>query len=1007
MVNAISRPVVCPVLIGRAPELEALASALEGAIAGAGRAVLVAGEAGIGKSRLLAEAAAEAARRGVRFLPGNAYEADRDVPFAPLADLLRGIGAACPDDDDLLRCLGPAASALLELAPELAYRMPDVLPPAPTEPEQRKRRLYAALTDVLLGLAHERPAVIAIEDLHWADETSLDFLLQLARRLPREPALLVVTYRSDEVHPALRHFLAALDRERLATEVPLAPLEVPEVAEMLRAIFSLSRAARPDLLAALYGLTEGNPFFIEEVLHVLVASGDIFYADGDWDRKPLDELRIPRTVHDAVQRRAERLGDDAAKALRLAAVVGRRFDFALLREVGGYDEERLLGLLKELIAAQLLVEETDERFAFRHALTRQAVYAELLARERRLLHRTVAETLERRAAEVPDAALADLAYHYFAAGDWEKAANYARRVGERALALFAPGAAVEHFTRALEAAAHLGAAPPVAVLRSRGAAYETLGDFERARADHERALDLADAAGDWREACQALRDLGMLWSGRDYDRAGVYYRRAHERARTAGDPITIACSLNSLGNWLLNVDEPAEARRHHEEALAVFEAAGDRRGVAETLDFLGMTSYLGGDLVVGTRYYQRAVPLLRELNERKLLASALATMALRGTSWQTDTMVPAAETLSASMIESREALAVAREIGWPAGEAFAYLTLTYALGSHGDYAAAIESVRAGLEIAREIEHRQWLCGLGCVGGALHLDMFALDDARETLDEALRLARAIGSWHWIRCTSGFLAVCLVERGELGEAAAVLDAALPRGTLPLSLGQRQAWCGRIRLALARGEPDRALALSDQLAVAPNAHGPEDLPRVAWLRGRALAALGRHDEAERMLLAAERLTEAHEARPLLWRVRADLCALAMARGRRDEASRHADAARDVFAALAANIPDAGMRITFVERATARIPSLISTPAPRRTPASETPGGLTAREREVAALVAQGCSNRAIAEQLVVSERTVESHVTNILGKLGFTARSQIAAWAATRGLVASRQA
>ncbi len=1004
MARPLSRPVTCPVLIGRASYVEAFAVALDRAASGAGHTMLLSGEAGIGKSRLLAEVVAEAERRGLHHLLGNAYEADRDVPFAPLIDLLRGLAASCPDDDELARRLGPSGPILLDLLPELAMRLPATVAPPPLEPEQRKRRLYAALTDVLGGLAREQPSLLAIEDLHWADETSLDFLLQLARHVPRLPVLLVATFRSDEVQPPLRHFLAALDRERLATDVPLASLGASEVGEMLRAIFSLQRSPRLDFLAALYGLTEGNPFFIEEVLHELVVSGDIFYADGGWDRKPLDELHIPRSIHDAVQRRAERLGHDAARALSLAAVVGRRFDFALLCEVGGYEEGALLDLLKELIAAQLLVEETDERFAFRHALTRQAVYAELLARERRQLHRTVAETLERLAARAPEAALADLAYHYFAAGDWENAADYSRRVGERALSLFAPGSAAEHFTRALDAAARMGEAPPFSVLRSRGTAYETLGDFERARADYDRALELASATGDWHEEWQALRDLGMLWSGRDYDQAGAYYRRASERAREGDDPSAVARNLNSLGNWLLNVDEPAAARRHHEEALTVFEAAGDLRGVAETLDFLGIASYLGGDLVAGTRYYERAVPVLRELNERKLLASALATMTLRGMSWQTDTMVPAADNLSASMVESREALIVARQIGWAAGEAYAHITLTYAFGSRGDYAAAAESVRAGHEIAREIEHRQWLCALDCAGGALYFNMFALDEAREVLGEALTLARAIGSWHWIRCASGFLAAYHIERAALGEAEAVLDAALPPGTPCVSLGQRQAWCTRVQLALARAEPDRALALTDQLVVAPNARGPEDIPRVAWLRGQALAALARHDEAESLLLAVERLTATHEARSLLWRVRVDLAALALARGRRDDALRHAAAARDVVAELAANIPDAEMRAAFVERATQRIPSLAPAVVPRRALPDPAAGGLTAREREVSALVAQGCSNRAIAEKLVVSERTVESHVTNILGKLGFTTRAQIAAWVATRGLAAA---
>lgn len=1006
MAQPIAQPIVCPQLIGRTPYVEAFAAALESVQQGEGRTVVVSGEAGIGKSRLLVEVGSEAERRGFIRLLGNAFEAERDVPFAPLTDLLRNRIASA--NDDLKRVLTVSVGHYLsDLLPELANRTADRAPAGATDPEQRKRRLYTTLDEVLLGIARDRPALIAVEDMHWADETTLDYLLHLARQVSRRSVMLVVTYRSDEVHPALRHFLAGLDRERLATEAHLTPLDRAEVGEMLRAIFELSRPPRADLVTALYEMTEGNPFFIEEVLHILVAEGDIFYANGRWDRKPLDEIQIPRSVHDTVQRRALGLSADAARVLNLAAVLGRRWDFALLQTVGGYGEARLLALLKELIAAQLIVEESDERYRFRHALTRQAVYAELLARERRLLHRSIAETIERLAGEASDAALPALAYHYFAAGVWEKAAAYSQHVGERALSLFSPGAAVEHFTRALKAFERLGVVPPLAVLRSRGAAYETLGDFERALADYERALERARADGDWRAEWQTLRDLGMLWSGRDYAQAGESYRRAHELAEASGDAGTIARSLNSLGNWLLNIGRPSEALRYHGEALAAFEALDDRRGIAETLDFLGLASYVSGNLVQGTRYYGRGIALMRDLNERKLLASALATMPMRGMTWQTDSLVPATVTLAEAQTEAYEALAIAREIGWLAAEAYAHMQLGYAAVSLGEYGRAIDHVRTGIEIATAIEHQQWLVGMRCARGCLLLDLYAQDAAEDTLMEALRLARTLGSHIWLGYTASYLAFCYVDRGKLDAATAVLDDVLPLGAPVHSLVQRIAWCARIHLMLARGEPERALQLADELAAAtPNAASPDDIPRVSWLRGRALIMLGRHDDAARSLLAAEQHFRTQGARAQLWRVQADLCALALARGEHD--TQREASIRDTLAALALNIPDPALRETFRAGAAARLPAQrpSARPAPRRTTA-EAPGGLTSREREVVGLVAAGLANRAIAERLVVGERTVESHITNILGKLGFANRAQIAAWAVAHDLAQTRPA
>jgi DNA-binding CsgD family transcriptional regulator/tetratricopeptide (TPR) repeat protein len=1005
MVSAVSRPVVCPTLVGRTHCVEALAAALDQARQGSGQTVLVSGEAGIGKSRLIRTATQTAAKCDMLVLMGNCYEADRNVPFAPLLDLLR-VHTAKLSNDELRQLVASSGPHLVVLLPELAARLPDVVPSPSLDPEQNKRRLFAAVTDLLVALAARHPLFVVIEDAHWCDETSFELLLHLARQTTRQPMLLTITYRSDEVDAALGHFLAELDRQRLATELPLSPLSAAEVGAMLRAIFTLPRTPRDGLPEALHALTEGNPFFIEEVLHVLVAGGDIFYAGGKWDRKPLAELHIPRSVHDAVQRRSRRVSADAAGALARAAVLGRRFEFSLLQEVGGYDEPALLAHLKELIAAQLLVEESADSYAFRHALTRQAVYSELLARERRALHRAVAETLQRISADALEPPLGDLAYHYFEAGAWEPAMDYSRRVGEQALTLFAPSAAVEHFSRALLAAERLGRQPPVDLLRARGRAYGMLGEFARAQADYDAAIARAKADGLVVEEWQILRELGMLWSGHDYERAGEYYQAAYELARSADDPPVLAHSMNGLGNWLLNLDKPVEARRYHEEALAVFERLGDRTGTAETLDLLGMAFYLGGDLVRGTEAYERAVELLRELNSRMLLSSALAALPIRGASWQTETMVPAAANLRESLVEGYEGLAIAREIGWAPNEAFAYFILVFGLGTRGDYAEAFACLRQGLEIAQEIEHRQWLCALGCAGGLLHLDLLALEEAQRIFAEARELARALGSWHWIRCAASFLALSLIQQGRLDEADSTLAEVLATDTPIESIGQRHAWCACVELALARGEAQEALRLIDAIVRAtPNADSAEQIPRVAWLRGCVLLALRCDDKAEAALLAAERLAEMHEMRGRLWRVRAELAALHLARGCPAEAEGYAESARQLILTLAEGIPTGGLRETFVERATALLPAA-SLPATRRTtPRHERtaiPGGLTPREREVAALVARGLSNRAIADQLVVGERTVETHVTNVLGKLGFSSRAQIAVWAVEHGLV-----
>jgi predicted ATPase len=476
----------------------------------------------------------------------------------------------------------------------------------------------------------------------------LDFLHYLVRRSVAQPLLLLVTYRDDETQPSLRSWLAQLNRERLAQEIKLVPLSRNDVDTMLSAIFDLRhttsdmrRFLHGKLLDAIYTLTEGNPFFVEEALTSLITAGDIFYMQDYWNRTSHSEIHIPRSVQDGVHRRTEHLGEAARHVLTLAAVAGRHFDFALLQQLTRYDEDQLLLIMKELVAAQLVVEESGEQFAFRHALTRQAIYAQLLIRERTSLHRAIAETIERNSLAAIEGRLENLAYHFYRAKEWQKTVAYAQRAGEKALQLYSHRAAIDYFTWALEAAKHLSHSPP-AFYRARGRAYETLGEFDQAQHDYTLALEAARTINDRAAEWQSVIDLGFLWAERDYVEAETWLRQALDIAQTLNDPALHARSLNRIGNWHLNVEQPGEALRYHREALAIFHELHDSRGIAETLDLLGMVSYLESDLIQGTAYFQQAIALFDELGDRQGLTSSLATLILRGPTYQTDALVSAA-----------------------------------------------------------------------------------------------------------------------------------------------------------------------------------------------------------------------------------------------------------------------------------------------------------------------------------------------------------------------------
>jgi DNA-binding CsgD family transcriptional regulator/tetratricopeptide (TPR) repeat protein len=997
---------LAPSMIGRHAQLQECEARLRLARDGVCQVVLIAGEAGIGKSRLVREFAARAGVAGeVLVLQGRCHEEDGVVPYAPFVDALRELMRA-QGQGSVAASAGPWVADLSRLLPELTPLAP--VPAEADDPGMRKRRLFEAICAVYHPPDARTTHLIILEDLHWLDRTSQELILYLARALARERVLLLGTYRADEVradHP-LAQFLIEVNRERQAHEIRLTPLSRDELAEMLETI--LGRHLPGGFVAALHDRTGGNPFFTEEVLKVLIESDGLERLIEATRRGRRDDpLALPRSVRDSILGRMVGLDQPSATVVRYAAAIGRRFAFALLLALVGGDERALLLRLRALIAAQLIVEESAETFAFRHALTQQAIYSDLLARERRLLHGEIVTAIEQIATDT-EAYLDDLSYHAHEAGAWERALRYARRAGERARDLYAPQAAVEQFTRAIGAAGEL-TLPPSADLadlyRERGRACEALGDFDGARADHEAALQLAEAAGERRSAWRATLDLGMLWAGRDYAEAGVWYERALALARTLDEPPLLAHSLNRVGNWHLNRERPLEAERLHREALAIFRQGEDRAGTAETLDLLGMAYLLRGDLFLQTAYHQEALVLFRALDDRPGLASCLAILTARSGTYHIDLAIPAVPRLADAQHEALEGLQIARDIGWRASEVFALLVLSTSLGPQGEYARALDLARRGHAIAEEIEHRQWSTLSHLALGALSLDLLALPDARTHLERARALAQEGDSPQWLGCAVGLLARALIHQGDLPAADDLLASlALPDAPIQ-TIAQRHVWYARAELALAAADPTNALRLAERLLdSAPNlGHGTGGrgtVPQLARLRGEALAACGRFDEAEQSLRAALAAARAYGMRPLLWRIHAALGRFHDTQRRREEADREFAAARAIIAELAADVPDPTLRETFARAATASLPARRQ-PTPLRA-AKQAFGGLTARERDVAALIAQGHSNRTIADHLSLSERTVATHVGSILAKLDLTSRAQIAVWSRDKGLI-----
>jgi len=985
----LDRPLLCQILVGRERYLDLLQKHLEEARSGHGHLFLVAGEAGVGKSRLVTEAKLWAHQNGIEVLEGNCFEPDRVLPFGPILDLLRGYSNVHP------------AEKLQSLARELLERLSAAdVSASQMEPAQEKKRYFQVLDDLFRG--NTSGLLLIVEDIHWCDDTSLEFLLHFAHRIATLPVLLLLTYRSEELNPSLAHFLATLDHGRLANELTLGRLSEADVETMIAAIFEQSQPIKKDFAEAIYSLTDGNPFFVEETLKALMVSGDIYYGLSGWTRKPLSELHIPRTIHDSVQRRIEQLSENSRQLLNLAAAAGRRFDFGLLQHLTQYPETELLNQMKELIKAQLVIEESADHFLFRHALTQQAIYTQLLVRERRSLHRRIAEVLEEIHQPINNFQLAELAYHTYKAEMWEKAFEYSRQAGEIAQhQLYTPRAALEHYSHSFEAARQVSAPIPLLLLHERGQVYETLGEYELAREDYRTELQEARTRGDQTAEWQALIDLGFLSASRDFVRAGDYFQEALTLAPALSDPALAAFTLNRVGNWHLNVAQPSKALQYHLEAVHMFESLGDEHNLAATHDLLGITYLVASDLTQYAAHYEQAMKLYRGINDLGGYLSSLSIYATRGIDYLSSTAVPVIVPVAERLRDGKQSLDISLQLGARPAETLANLWLGLSLASVGEYAQGLKHLRAGLDLAREIGHRHFMATGHMLLGAFYLDIFAFPLAESHLEQAQVLARETDSQIWLRVVTAFLADTRTQQNHFHQAEAILQGILTPDTPMQTMDQRQLWRAKSEWCLAQGQATETLAIAQQLIDnAPNT-GQNPIPTLYLLVGETALRLRRYATSQSFLEDAHQIAQALDLKPLLWRILFAEARLARAQGKEDQAEAYFESGQSLLDALLLGLDSVDASLAQnLRKGTERL--MRSRKNSARQLARDQFDGLTARERDIAALIAQGKSNKEIAEVLSLSSRTVEAHISKILPKLNFISRSQIAVWAVEKGLL-----
>ena len=971
--------------VGRAEELRELGSAAEASAAGQPALILLGGDSGVGKTRLVREFERLLAGGDALVLRGEAVEQeDGELPYTPLTSALRPLARA---GDPALGELGRSSRAqLAALLPGLE----DQANPAGAPGPSAQVRLFEALLELLDVLSERQPLVLILEDLHWADRSTRTFVSFLARSLRQERLLVVVTYRTDELHRRhpLRPLLSELARLDTVRRIELPPFSRSEVAEILTDILAADPAEA--LVDRLYDRSEGNPLYTEELL----AAG----LDG--------RGAAPESLRDAFMLRIERLPADAQTAARSIAV-GRRLDEEVIAQVTGIEPTAVQAALHEAVAEHVLVTDENGRMRFRHALLREVIYDNLLPGERGELHLRLARALEARMGRDQDREAelaAAVAGHYAAAGDQPAALRATVHAALVARDVHAYGEAAELAERALELWPRVAGAEQqiplsrIDLLRLAASAHRVAGDRERAEVLLGMALEDVDPSAEVELYVGLLAQLSKVqWSLNQ----GVEAVQTAERA-LAMLPGDEPCPERApLTAWLARTrflrGRFREAIQEGEPALRAAGEAGDQATEADVLNTLGMAQIALGRVEQGVELLERAIGIATQTDDLDNLGYAYSNLA--------DLLNLAGRTREA-LDKAREGLTVVprriarlhdwlmltvAQLAFEAGEwevMRAHLGPSRALPDRqsiyrlmveaevalgqGDEDLAAGRLAAAEPLVTRSTEPQWIGWFGALEGELRRRRYDLGGARAVVEHAL----------------GRMEVCTDDVMRIARASAVgarVEADIARRAAALQeTGDRRDALARLRIHLSR--LDAAAQEGGPVEAAWHATGKAEM---ALARGRSSTALWR-DAAARW----ESIARPYHAAIMRCRE----AEAAVEEGERAEAREPARSALSTARRLGARWleedVDGLARRARLQLSDGSADGAAAADGGVASQAEELPFGLTARELQVLALIAEGATNRQIGASLFMAEKTASVHVSRILSKLGVKSRTQAAA-------------
>ena len=849
-------------LVGRDRELSTLRDLFGEVTAGRGQVAFVAGEAGIGKSRLLYEFRRALAEAGeaVTWLEGRCISFGQSIPFLPLVDQLReNFGIEEFDGEpEIIAKIEHGMRRMGELTPHIPYIrfLLSVDPGDPVvsamEAAARRQKIFAAMRALTLRGAAIRPLVMVFEDLHWVDSSSEEYLTWLMDSVAGARLLLVLTYRIGYTPPfGTRSFHATM---------PLRTLSQAEALTMARRVLGTDDFP-PELATALMEKAEGVPLFVEEVTKTLLDLGVLQRENGGYRMvKGIAEVSVPETIQGIIMARLDRLGEDGKRIVQLAAVIGRQFLHRLLERIAGFTGQ-LDGLLRELKALEIIYEEgllPEPAYIFKHAVIQDVAYNSLLKERRKELHRAVGYAIEELYADRLPEHYEELAHHFVNAEEWEKAFEYLARSGDKAKDAYANQAALDFYAKVLDVGGRLpGKIPPrrlMDVHQRRAQVWVLLSRYEDAIADSERMLELARAAGDRRAQGEAMVDLALAhWLTFSSEHVGETKRFAEAAlaiAEETGDQLVFAKSLSYLGLVDQIEGDLLEADRKFEKALRISEAGGFTDSTAQCQVWLGAHANWRGDFETALRFCRQGQASAVGIHDgfQELMGLAFECLALT-----------ALGQYGAAQAVIDDGLRKAKE----RNSVFIVGRLTNSLGwlhqELGDFARSREHNRESADIGRQIKNPNIEISAAINLGLDHLHLGEPRRAVELLEETLvrveKFAFGAHRWRWTIHLSAYLGEALLALGDTGPALAQVEKALAQASATSSM-KYVAKCRALRAAGAlEGREWRTAEadLAEALRIAHEIRYPTLIWQIAHLLARARAGGGDVDGAR----AAARLS------------------------------------------------------------------------------------------------------------------------------------------------------